>query len=423
MSVRHLLGGLAAGLLLLSPSDVQAQGRSTDRTSREQQMLRRHFDRNLERLGQEARRSLPGLMLYPQEIREAVLIAAQDPVLIVRTVSVDEAVLDDVLAEVPQDVADALVVLADEPQVLDVLVENLVATSVVGRVYADDPRFIMNTVNRLAEQARAEHDASVALWADELKNDPDVMEQFEEAATAYAEDMGYEEPEAPVIVNDSYDSYDDDWWFVWYGWYRYPGRIHIGDLPSDEFCEWLLDRCDRYPELADRVVEHVRERRANGKGEQFPGEMGNALTRWQERNPFTTMNGFMHSDGHRTDRLREYGTAMRNVEGSDASTRSANLRRYLSEHGASYPALSRPGGPDRLRSAGTTPAPRGASPRTPHRPATGGREIRRVTPSQHQQMQRAVSRHRSAWRGYNRGRPSYHSVRVRGAGGRGMRRR
>ncbi|MHC4992289.1 MAG: hypothetical protein ACYTGC_15050, partial [Planctomycetota bacterium] len=208
-------------LLLLTTAILATPFATTHAQDQSRAILKRHFDRNLEKVAEESRRALPGLLRYPQEVRESVLVLCQYPELVIR---LDDA-LDDAeavsaaAAGYPEDAAPAAAVLSGYPDILDVLEENLVATSVVGRVYGDDPNFIRDTVNRLAEQSNAEHEAAVDAWATLLKEDADTQKQFQEAAEAYAEEVGYEaETEEPgevevIYVEPTYDSYDDDFWY------------------------------------------------------------------------------------------------------------------------------------------------------------------------------------------------------------------
>ncbi|MHC5003626.1 MAG: hypothetical protein ACYTJ0_10925 [Planctomycetota bacterium] len=379
---------------------------SAQDTSRD--VLRRHFDRNLERVSEESRRALPGLLLYPPEVREAILVVCQYPELVVRLfdVDTDDAAAVAALADpYPDGVAAAAEVLVTHRDVLAVLEENLVATAVVGRVYAEDPAFIARTVNRLAEEARDEHEASVDAWSGLLEGDPDVLDQLEAASRAFAEEEGVEEPsgERPAEpAEPGYDSWEDDWWYLTYGYWWVPGGIWIGDLPCGRFIEWLLENCDKFPELGDRIIHHVRDRIENGRGEQFPGEMGDAFARWKQGNPVTTMQGFLNDDGQRVERLRELGMARRELADGGAAT--ARVMQHVRQNPERFPALARPAGPDR-GAAGRDPGA-GTRPVAGQRPATGAgrparpaRQVQRTSPSQRQQLMRAVTRHRTAWRG------------------------
>jgi hypothetical protein len=120
---------------------------------------------------------------------------------------------------------------------------------------------------------------------------------MEEAAADYAKEHGYEAPETgggepgEIVVDSGYDSPDDDWWYSWYGWCWVGDGIIIGDTPCGGFIEWLLDHCDQFPNLADRVIHHSQQRRTAGKGVELPGEVADAVERWQSKYPLTTSDG------------------------------------------------------------------------------------------------------------------------------------
>ncbi len=366
--------------------------------TQEQQMLRRHFDRTLDGIVDQARKSLPGLLLYEADVRSAILEISQHPGLVALVTAAAEEgqpVLE-IAAAYPPAVADAAALLAGHADVLEILDGNLLVTGVLGRVYAGDPKFVARTVDKLAEEARVEQKESVDQWAKGLREDATAMKEMEDAAAEYAKEQGYGAPEpgdsgedepADIIVDSGYDSPDDDWWYSWYGWCWVGDGIIIGDTPCGDFIEWLLEHCDRFPNLGDRVIHHFQERRAAGKGVELPGELADAVQRWQSKYPLTTMQGFMNDDGHRAERLRELGQAIRETPAGGGAT---GVQQLIARDPQRFPSLSRPAAPD--RGAVKAPATRPAQ-------APAARPIQRVQPSVQQQYQRAVTRHRTAWGG------------------------
>jgi hypothetical protein len=340
----------------------------------EQQMLRRHFDRNLEAVGREARQSLPGLLLYPQDVREAILTISQTPELVVLAPRLDEAER----AEYPEDVQAAVAVLDDHEEILDVLASNLVATGVVGRLYDENAEFIRRTVNRMAEQAIELQQSDVDDWVERLESDQEAMDELHEAAKAYAEENGFEIP----VYEERSDIPDDDWWYETYGYWWWGSTIVIGDRPCGRFIRWLLEHCDKWDGIVDRIIDHIRDRE---RPAHLPGELEDAFQRWQDRNPRTTMQGFLNDDGQRRERLRELGTAIR--ESGDG-----RVSDFVRNNPDRFPNLSRPAGPD----GGRVERPARDIGRQPSR--TPSRNFQRHSPTRQQQMRRAVSRHRTAWR-------------------------
>jgi hypothetical protein len=232
-----------------------------------------------------------------------------------------------------------------------------------------------------------------------LQDDAGAFEQLQAAAELYAEESGEEVPDtgepaddAEIVVEDL-DTYDD-FWYLTYGFYWVGGRWVVGDLPGCDFIEWLLDHCDKFPDLADRIIEHVRDRLENGERIRFPGEMGDALARWQERHPITGMQGLLNRDGLRRERLQEFGQLLResgHIDGADAGT----MARQIAENADRFPNLARPGGQELpVDDARRAPVIERGDRVTP----TPRRNIDRITPTSRQRMQRAVTRHRSAWR-------------------------
>ena len=155
----------------------------------EQLTLRRHFDRILARVAKESRQALPGLLFYPQEVREAVLVISQNPELVVRVFALGERAgqaHSAVIEGYSEEVADAAALLSSHLDVLEILQDNLVATSVVGRVYADNPAFIMRAVNKTAQQAQAEHVESVDAWVQRLQDAPEILQELQNAVISTA---------------------------------------------------------------------------------------------------------------------------------------------------------------------------------------------------------------------------------------------
>ncbi len=396
---------------VLAPVLVAAASAQTQ----EQQLLRRHFDQTLDSIVDQSRRCLPGLLLYEGDVRSAILEISQHPDLVALAAASSRAggPVAEVAATYPPAVAGAAGLLAAHPEVLEILDGNLLVTGVVGRVYAGDPRFVARTVEKLAEEARAEQKDAVDAWARALQEDARAMKEMEEAAAEYAKEQGYDAPEpgdsggepAEITVDAGYDSPDDDWWYSWYGWCWVGDGIIVGDTPCGGFIEWLLEHGDRFPNLGDRVIHHFQERRADGRGVDLPGELADAVGRWQSKYPLTTMQGFMNDDGHRAERLQELGQAIREAPGG-----GDRVQQLVARDPQRFPSLSRPAGPERR--AAPPPAPR------PTPPATAA-PIRRVQPSPQQQFQRAVTRHRTAWGGRT---PAYRPAGgMRGGGGRGRR--
>ncbi len=404
----------------------------------EQLTLRRHFDRILESVAKESRRALPGLLLYPQEVREAVLVISQNPELVVRLFALGERAgqaHSAVIEGYAEDIADAAALLSGHLDVLEILQDNLVATSVVGRVYADNPAFIMRAINKTAQQAQAEHAESVDAWVQRLRDAPETLQELQNASNEYADEMGFQtetetetdEPPVTITQEEGYDTLDDDDWYEAYGYYWVPSGIVIGDLPSGRFLEWLLEHCDKFPDLVDQIIDHIRQRRTQI---DLRGEMAGVLDRWQEKYPFTTMQGFLNNDGNRRERLREFGSLLKEAgSGGVPDKQPANLRQLISQNQDRFPNLSRPASPDRTKRGGrprpvqppvARDRPGSGQDRVARTPRADGRNIRRITPSQRQQMQRATMRHRTAWRGSQRSR--YRGSRRGGARGGGRRR-
>ncbi len=396
------------------------------------------------------------LLLYPEDVRDAVLEISQEPALIVRlrdSVRAGRGDVDALTADHPISIRRAAQTLVAEPEILEILEENLLLAGLIGSMYEDDPIGLKKIVDERAELAEKREQEAVEAWRKRLEENPEAMKEMEAARVAYEKD---------VVEKDSGDgvksggaesatgtttssggkttvygtpSYSYSVYVMSYP-YMYPSlssqmyyySVDWADYWDDTWDDYWAQRNAAREDWQDHLNEgredrqtHRDERREEREGEERRGSrredlsqsgnggMNQAVKDWKESNGDSLPEDFFKNDGKLADRFKSYGEADRRFR---EGVRSGEYR--ASDRSKTLRELQR-------REA--RPAPRRqTTPQLAANPRREGSKLETGRMSRSQRMDRARSTHRTSWGSSSRSRGSRGSYGGGRRGGGGRRR-
>ncbi len=189
-------------------------------------------------LRKEAKGSFQGILLYPDEIRNAVLVISQYPdlvALIKHKKVLNEAEFEKLLKAQPAEAQDAVQKLKAYPEVIGILDENMTVTSLLGEMVKDKGDEVIQVVKRLSDSVQQGHTKVVTAWTDQLKKDPQAIQQLQAASEAYAKQKNLSSPNQPQTAAQAAASPNP------YGYYvNETNTVVIQDMPSDDMMQYML---------------------------------------------------------------------------------------------------------------------------------------------------------------------------------------
>lgn len=450
MKKTSLLMMFAVGAIIVLSNGMLVNAAETP----EQQFLRQRADKQLEAMRESGRNAFRGLLLYPQDVREAIMEISQHPELVVKVLALGDKPgekLAEVIEPYPKEVQESAKLMSGYPDVLSILQENLVVTGLLGAVYADDKPTIQQMVNRLASKVEQENTQAVDDWAKRLENNPEAIEELNAAKQAYEKEFGHLVSGQPVVTSGpdtSKESSEQPSQIninisdqkLYYGQYycddygynvSADGSFAVHDTPCYDFDSYVLAYPHYYPHLSGELLEHYREHR------EQPGDLYQAAKDWFEERPHIQEKDFLKDDGRRLERLQEQGQFDEEFAKVRKTRGNLDRRRFLSENAERFPNLSAQVDKERARTqiAERHRPERGVRPgvqqkRPSYEPVkrqvtqkrrrtttpSKQKQIRRQKPTRNQQISRAQRSHRSTWQ--QTGRRTRSTGRRQGRGGR-----
>ncbi len=363
------------------------------------------------------------LVSWPAEIREAAQACATthfDILVQVRQVrTAAEQAFDAAIAAYPAETRDAYRTLVGMPEVFTLLNENMSMTVLVGSLYRHDPVALRARIETLGLEAARKNAEALEDWKKELAENPEALEELKASAEDFAEEYGADtetisEPVSQTRLNVVIEPYP--YWYGYPYWYPYPYWYYWGYYygPGDTFIIWgppsyyytwwyfhYPYHHYRYPYLTDSFLRHNERHRDVKNG------FNDVVGRWKSETGQRMGADWMKDDGHRADRLKEYGRFERDysAEARGTAARSMSRSDYMQSNTGRYPGLQAPAGQERIDRGnrqpptgfqGTAPVSRLDVPPPPPVAPDKGRVI--ITkPNDAQKLNGAKDHHQSGW--------------------------
>lgn len=262
------------------------------------------------------------------------------------------------LSPYPAPVRQAFQQLADLPEVLEILNEDLRFTILVGDTYREDPAWVLHKMDSLNLAVAREHAEELSDWKQTLENDPQAAAELEAASAEYRAEYGYDGQDYPYPQETSverYYSYHYPWWYgypwwepyprwrpypYWYDWGFYPYRqtVVIIYMPSWHFMHWYFEHPrhhHHYNRLSTHFVNHYYGHRRSGTSITV------GVGEWRDRNRSIVSDEWLADKNRLPERLREYGRF--EEKRADYNTRNPKAKldaeQYLEKNGRQYPEL------------------------------------------------------------------------------------
>lgn len=269
-----------------------------------------------------------------------------------------------ILAGYSPAVQDAAIRLSHLPAVATVMRGNLALTILLGDIYRRNPKQLEYELDSLSIVVAEAQAREVKAWKEDMEKNPAAKAEFEQAAKdfagayAYDDDM-YAAPSPEPYRDEVYLRYiwqPYSYWFGWPYWYPYecwfpypwwyhwgfyfgPGQqmVFIG-MPSNYFFHWYFGydpHFYNYPHCTDEVIRHYYGPRTSGI------HLQPVLREWQETHRQELPESWWNDDGHRVDRIREYGRFK--LDYTEAAAKNLpdtpTPREFLEQHADRYPSL------------------------------------------------------------------------------------
>ncbi|HRI58776.1 MAG TPA: hypothetical protein PK228_03610 [Saprospiraceae bacterium] len=271
---------------------------------------------------------------------------------------------DDLIAAYPAPAQAAFRHLAEVPEVLEILNEDLRLTILVGDLYREDPAWVIRETDSLNLAVVRAHAEELDAWKKTIENDPEAQKELQAASREYAQDMGYEDTE-DYQGDDVY--YEDDqgeqnaaieyqypWWFGYPWWYPYPcwrpypwwydwgfyyyPYFSVVYMPSWYFMDWYFYypyHHYHYNHLSSHFVDHYYGHRRSGT------TISTGVGAWRERNRAVIPDEWMKDKARLPQRMKEYGQFEEERQKYNAKNPKSPVSQeaYLEKNARKYPEL------------------------------------------------------------------------------------
>jgi hypothetical protein len=269
---------------------------------------------------------------YPEEVHEQAFTLGRKRYQELREIQALQEATDrafqKMLAEYPADVRMKLEELVAMPEVLDIMLESFRSTVMLGAMYQRNPEWLWHVTDSIQLELANQKAEELNNWKAQLEEDPEAMEEFQEAAEDFVKENGYEarphraypDHYSPYWLSQAYTPYSFwygyPYWYphrLWYphayyyhwGFYYGPqGQLVIFDFPSWYFMDWYFVWAHhhyQYPHLTHTYLRyHERHRNSTTAATRVIGE-------WSAANRNLYTRDWLKDDANRVRRIREYG--------------------------------------------------------------------------------------------------------------------
>ncbi len=323
----------------------------------------------ISRLVQEGKESVDQISVvlkdYPEEIHETALKYGMGYYAILQKMDEiqvkTDAQFDTILTDYPAETQQALKVLIQYPEIINLLNDHLGLTVRVGDRYRRNPQGVIRRADSLNLAQTRQNAEDAEAWKQSIEQNPDEAEDLKNAANDYATENGYTQEDVNATPDpnyvDNYTCYPYPYWYgypTWYPysyWYPYPywfdcgfyhnrrGEIVVIGPPSRYFTNWYFyypEHLRRYPNLGNGYIDHYY-------GRQRPGGGNSAIVHaWVRDHRDYLPNDFVANRTGRTEVIRQVGTLDVNVQKQyGGKTVSPAVRdQYLRNNSSKFPSLN-----------------------------------------------------------------------------------
>jgi uncharacterized membrane protein YgcG len=227
----------------------------TTKMSPEQFYLNQESAAKFGELRKAAKGSFQGILLYPDDIRNAVLEISQYPdviVLIENKKVLNETEFENMLKAMPAELQSAVEQLKAYPEIIDILNKNIVVTSLLGEMVREKKETTIQVVKRLSDSVQQGHALTVDAWTQQMQDNPKAVEELQAAAEAYAKENNLPSPNQPVTSDGPVAAAANP-----YGYYVDKNNtVIIQDMPSSEVMNYTMANQAMYMMLFAAAVNN-----------------------------------------------------------------------------------------------------------------------------------------------------------------------
>ncbi|WP_255070590.1 hypothetical protein [Lacihabitans sp. LS3-19] len=243
--------------------------------------------------------------------------------------------------------------LSKYPDVLNFLTNNIEMAEKVGYRYANDRNALMDELAEKHDSQILENEKEMALYKQQIEEDPDAAKELSQATQDYANDNGYILPQNRNYYVNNYYSNPYSYWFGYPTWYSsplwYPGAYWnsfgfsygLGGFgfyayPSFGFSNWFYGRgyYNRYPSLYRRFGNYYNSPRSYARYGRYSGFRSAANGHYSNsRNGYNSdrRNGYSRGNAYasnNSNRNNSYGSSRGNSSsyGRNGNTSSNSSR-------------------------------------------------------------------------------------------------
>lgn len=251
------------------------------------------------------------------------------------------------------------------PEVVSILTENMGLTVLLGDAYSKNPVLLKQELDSLNVIVAEQKAKELKEWKQYLEENPEAMEEFEQASQEFAKEQGYSE----TIYDDNYYArrYTSEifvypywqpypywfgwpWWYAYECWYPYPWWYHWGyyygpgnvivfvGLPSSYFMYWhfaYYSHCYYYPHFTNVIVNYYYS------NPDLNNSITSSVSRWEAETKKDLPVNWLENSDDRVERIREYGKFKMNYNETirNLNTSAPSQREYMKLNKQQYPVV------------------------------------------------------------------------------------
>ncbi|HET6244083.1 MAG: DUF3300 domain-containing protein [Bacteroidetes bacterium] len=304
---------------------------------------------------------------YPKEIHDEALEMGRKNHRIIKNINelynTAHESYQNVLRNYPTQTQQAYNHLIQFPEVIEIMSNNMKMTVAVGDLYKREPDWVKTKLDSLNIEAARKNAEETAEWQKKLEENPELLEEYTNAAEEYAEDNGFDQNEyrqertqVNEVIYHHYYSYPfwfgyPHWfpysywyrWPIWYDWgffYGHGGAIVLTGLPSYYFTYWFFEKPSNHyyrPRVSSTFITHFKNNPRSSTG------ISDGVATWLKDNREVIPANLLADDGNHVERMREFGLFESEYVENAARRPGLSREEFLANNPKRYPNLDPPG--------------------------------------------------------------------------------
>jgi hypothetical protein len=305
------------------------------------------------------------VMNYPEEIRATALEEGIKNYDLLNTIAEKnkqhEKNFDDLMRNYPPATVGAYKNLISQPEILNILSDNMQMTVLLGDLYRNDPQWVLFKTDSLNKVLTQQNTHAAAEWQKSLNENPQALKEYQDAAQQYAQENNVQPTDynTPYTTDISgYPTYSYNWWYGYPTWYPYsywdpypywydlgfyygPGRIPIFfGMPSAHFMNWYFyhpANWSRYPVFGNHCYSYYE----NHPGYRYSNNVSRGVNEWRGRNRDVVNEDWNRDQAGRTERFRQFGKmeTSRNQYNAGNPQHQMERSQFANQNRSSYPSI------------------------------------------------------------------------------------